>query len=94
MFLSAGKIKFIGGFLCFRIILYFRKAVNEINLWKNYSSETPNSKLRKDSLSKGEENGSLMLISILYLLYSPTIAAGWLTWESLVSSNILLLTFW
>ena len=69
---------------------YFWKSISEVNLWKNCSWETPKTKERKDSLSTVEENGSVMLI---WVLFSSKIDAGWLTLESLVSSDILLLFF-
>ena len=72
---------------------YFWKFVNEINLWKNCLWETPKSILRKDSLSTVEENGSVMLIWVLHSSFSSKIDAGWLTSESLLSSDILLLFF-
>ena len=76
LLLSAGKIKFSAGFLCFKIISCFWKSVNEVNLWKNFSWKTPKSKLRKDYLSTIEENGSVMLIWVLHSSFSSEIDAG------------------
>ena len=67
---------------------FFRKSVNEVNLWKNCSWKTPKSKLRKDLLSTIEENGSVMLIWVMHSSFLSEIDAGWLTSESLVSSDI------
>ena len=72
---------------------YFEKSVTGINLWKHCSWKTK-SKLRKDSLSTVKENGSVMLIWVLHSSFSSEVNAGWLTSESLVSCDILLLFFW
>ena len=59
------------------------------NSWKNCSWNTPKSTVEENV----EENVSTMLIWVMHSSFSSKVDPGWLTSESLVSSDILLLFF-